>query len=83
MSSGIGAYCSSTSTSTRVLVPPSSSSFFFTLPTFTPAIRTSASAASVGGLRHGDLEAVALRAQRDRATEGEPEEQQHAERTTA
>ena len=48
MSSGIGAYGSSTSTSTSVLLPLSSSSFFFTLPTFTPAIRTSASTASVG-----------------------------------
>ena len=47
MSFGIGAYCSSSWTSTIVRAPPLSSSFDFTLPTFTPAIRTSASSASV------------------------------------
>ena len=47
MSFGIGAYGESSWTSTTVRAPPLSSSFDFTLPTFTPAIRTSASSASV------------------------------------
>ena len=47
MSLGIGAYGSSSWTSTIVRAPPASSSFVLTLPTFTPAMRTSASSASV------------------------------------
>ena len=47
MSFGIGAYGESSWTSTTVRAPPLSSSFDLTLPTFTPAIRTSASSASV------------------------------------
>ena len=47
MSLGIGAYGSSICTSTIVRAPPASSSFVLTLPTFTPAMRTSASSASV------------------------------------
>jgi hypothetical protein len=47
LSSGIGANRSSISISATVRSPPLSSSFDFTLPTLTPAIRTSASVASV------------------------------------
>ncbi len=47
MSSGIGAKRSSISMSTTVRAPPLSSSLALTLPTLTPAIRTSDSVASV------------------------------------
>ena len=47
MFSGIGAKRSSSSISTTVRAPPLSSSLALTLPTFTPAMRTSDSSASV------------------------------------
>ena len=55
MSFGIGAYGGSSWTSTIVRAPPLSSSFDFTLPTFTPAMRTSASSASVAASGHVDV----------------------------
>jgi hypothetical protein len=47
VSSGNGAYFGSIDIVTRVAAPPLSSSFLRTLPTFTPAMRTSACSASV------------------------------------
>ena len=56
-----------------------SGSIVLTLPTGTPEIRTSASCASCVASANDACEAVALRLERDRAAERQPQEQQQAE----
>ena len=79
MSLGIGAYAVSSSIVASEAPVVLSALMTLTLPTETPEIRTSASWDSVAGLAEGDVEAVALGLQRDRAAEGQPQEEQQAE----